>query len=153
MISMNVTRFRDEMRVEFGKMKRGLQRVTQETVREGFYAAANSSPVLTGYLHHNWGVAVHGEQHKPLQPRVAVYYGNSDGVKQSYPYPTLPRSISKIRWNSRVELYNDTWYAQEANLNSSSPGFSEMAFMVMESYLRTMQATDWMKTHGKIRSG
>ena len=40
-VSFNITRFRDEMRVEFGKMRTGLQTVTRETVKEGFYAAVN----------------------------------------------------------------------------------------------------------------
>ena len=118
-VSFNITRFRDEMRVEFGKMKIGLQRVSQETVRTGFYAAVNNSPVLTGYLHHNWGVSISGDAHKTLEPRVIGPSDSEGNITPTYPAAILPRSISRIKWNSRVELYNDTSYATEANSTSS----------------------------------
>ena len=145
LLSINITKFRNEMRGEFFKMHSALQNVTRRAVVDGFYAGVHNSPVYTGYLHHNWGVAIHGDAHKKLEPRIVEFYSGTTDVKQTYAEAVLPRSISKIRWNSNVELYNDTWYAEEANTESGRPGFYEFAYDAIFSYLQSQQVGDWIK--------
>jgi len=144
-LSFNVTRFRNEMRGEFFKMESALQHVTQETVSRGFDAAVNESPIQTGYLHYNWGIAIGlGAPHKILETKV--------DKPRHYKKAEKP-NLSSIRWNSAVELYNDTWYASEANDKSSRSGFYEYAKGVMWDFVFSeVVNSDWMKKYGNIPS-
>lgn len=77
------------------------KQVNQKLALYTFTALVRRSPVLKGYLRHNWAVTI---DIKPADEKLRPEKGNT------YPEPKKP-VLRKVKHNSIIIIYNNTEYA------------------------------------------
>jgi HK97 gp10 family phage protein len=78
----------------------GIQ-INQKLALDAFTNIVRRSPVLKGYLRHNWDVSI---DVKPVEKKLKPEKG------KTYSEPDKP-ILKSIKWNSIIIIYNNTIYA------------------------------------------
>jgi len=81
--------------------KRMAKQINQKLAMDAFTNVVRRSPVLNGYLRHNWDVSI---DVRPVDEELKPEKG------KTYSEPEKP-VLKEIKWNSIIIIYNNTIYA------------------------------------------